>query len=355
MGKQRVVVGEEDGNKMTGDHHWGRVVVPHVFRLVSLYLGQRDVCALLCVSASCHRQLAAHAPVCKVLDLQGRNTAGERLVAALSLLRYQNVEEINLEFAQGLQDEHLSAVKFESLQRLNLNACQKITDSGVKAVASANPHLKLFSIYWNLKVTDVAIESVVMSCKHLTALNVSGCKNITDASLQNIAKFSPGIKSLNLTRCVKLTDNGLLCLTDSCQSLEELYLYAIPGFTVRAFREFSHFRKLQLLDLCGAQNLTDEGLAPIALCKALVSLNLTWCVQITDIGLKALAQHCSLLQLLSLHGILGVSDEGLKSLSECCRNSLVTIDVHGCVKIKHQSKSDLLQLFPNLSTFQVHS
>jgi hypothetical protein len=36
----------------------------------------------------------------------------------------------------------------------------------------------------------------------------------------------------------------------------------------------------------------------------------------------------------SLHGILGVSDEGLKSLSECCRNSLVTIDVHGCVKIK---------------------
>jgi hypothetical protein len=88
MGKQRVVVGEEDGNKMTGDHHWGRVVVPHVFRLVSLYLGQRDVCALLCVSASCHRQLAAHAPVCKVLDLQGRNNAGERLVAALSLVSH---------------------------------------------------------------------------------------------------------------------------------------------------------------------------------------------------------------------------------------------------------------------------
>jgi hypothetical protein len=73
---------------MTGDHHWGRVVVPHVFRLVSLYLGQRDVCALLCVSASCHRQLAAHAPVCKVLDLQGRNNAGERLVAALSLVSH---------------------------------------------------------------------------------------------------------------------------------------------------------------------------------------------------------------------------------------------------------------------------
>lgn len=33
-------------------------------------------------------------------------------------------------------------------------------------------------------------------------------------------------------RCVKLTDNGLLYLTHSCQSLEELYLYAIPGFVV---------------------------------------------------------------------------------------------------------------------------
>jgi F-box/leucine-rich repeat protein 2/20 len=46
------------------------------------------------------------------------------------------------------------------------------------------------------------------------------------------------------------------------------------------------------------QNFTDEGLDSIALCKTLVSLNLTWCVRITDIGLKALAQHCSLLQLL---------------------------------------------------------
>lgn len=128
-------------------------------------------------------------------------------------------------------------------------------------------------------------------------------------------------------RCVKLTDNGLLYLTHSCQSLEELYLYAIPGFvvstllsiladittvwvilcrsnnvqksfslifveplywssvfrievwfvgtwelcsfTVRAFQEFSHFWKLQLLDLCGAQ-VTDETFTHLLTCLGTV-------------------------------------------------------------------------------------
>lgn len=48
------------------EDHWGKVVVPQVLHLVSAYLSQRDVCALLCVSASCHRQLTSHAPFWKV-------------------------------------------------------------------------------------------------------------------------------------------------------------------------------------------------------------------------------------------------------------------------------------------------
>lgn len=49
------------------DHdHWGTEVVPHVMQLVSVHLGQRDVCALLCVSTSICHQLTSHAPLWKV-------------------------------------------------------------------------------------------------------------------------------------------------------------------------------------------------------------------------------------------------------------------------------------------------
>ena len=46
--------------------HWGTEVVPHVMQLVSAHLGQRDVCALLCVSTSICYQLTSHAPLWKV-------------------------------------------------------------------------------------------------------------------------------------------------------------------------------------------------------------------------------------------------------------------------------------------------
>ena len=48
------------------DEHWGTVVVPHVLHLVSAHLSQRDVCALLCVSASCHHHLTSQASLWKV-------------------------------------------------------------------------------------------------------------------------------------------------------------------------------------------------------------------------------------------------------------------------------------------------
>ncbi|XP_058777905.1 uncharacterized protein LOC131652144 [Vicia villosa] len=44
------------------------------------------------------------------------------------------------------------------------------------------------------------------------------------------------------------------------------------------------------------QNLSDEGLECISKCKNLVSLNLTWCVRVTDKGVIAVAQSCTSLE-----------------------------------------------------------
>ncbi|OAE21542.1 hypothetical protein AXG93_2543s1010 [Marchantia polymorpha subsp. ruderalis] len=242
------------------------------------------------------------------LEFNGLPDGGEKLVTALSQSNCDGLLEINLEFAQGVEDEHilLIAEKVHSLKKLNLNACQKVTDAGICAVASANPNLESFSIYWNLK-------------------------------------------------CLKLTDEGLIKLLTSCENLTELYLYAIPNFTDKAYEKFSNTPRLKLLDVCGAQFLSDVGLAGIAECTLLESLNLTWCVRVTDIGLKALAQHCVFLESLSLHGLLGVTDDGIEELSKSCKDTLHTLDVNGCVNIKRRSKDELLQLFPLLTTFVVHT
>jgi len=118
-------------------------------------------------------------------------------------LRYQNVEEINLEFAQDIEENHLMSLKCMYLQRvqcINLNACQKVTDSGVEAVTVACPKLKSFSIYWNVRFTDLGVEYLVKNCNGIVSLNLSGCENLTDQSLKLIAYHYTELKHLNLTK-----------------------------------------------------------------------------------------------------------------------------------------------------------
>lgn len=243
----------------------------------------------------------------------------------------------------------------QNLESLNLNGCQKISDKGIEAITTVCFNLKVFSIYWNVRVSDIGIKHLVKNCKRIVNLNLSGCKNITDKSLQLVADNYQYLESLNLTRCIKITDGGLCQILLKCSSLQSLNLYALSSFTDEAYKKISILVNLRFLDLCGSQNLTNEGLYCIAKCKNLASLNLTWCVRVTDEGVIAIAQGCISLEFLSLFGIIGVTDKCLEALSRFCSNTLTTLDVNGCIGIKRRSREELLQLFPHLRCFKVHS
>ncbi|KAL9362841.1 hypothetical protein Peur_045626 [Populus x canadensis] len=347
--------------KQTTTATWNRETIPKVMKIVSTKLPQRDLVSLLLVSPWLYRTLTCFPPLWMALDFREMNKAGDRLIAATSLPRYQHVKEINLEFAQDIEDEHLEVLQskcFDSLQKLeslNLNGCQKISDKGIEAITSTCSKLKVFSIYWNVRVTDIGIKHVVENCKQIVDLNLSGCKNISDKALQLIAENYQELESLNLTRCIKLTDGGLQQILSKCSFLQSLNLYALSSFTDKAYKKISSLPHLEFLDLCGAQNLSDEGLSCIAKCKNIVSLNLTWCVRVTDVGVVAIAEGCTSLEFLSLFGIVGVTDKCLEVLSRFCSNTVTTLDVNGCIGIKRRSRDELLQLFPRLRCFKVHS
>ncbi|GMN55946.1 hypothetical protein TIFTF001_025062 [Ficus carica] len=255
------------------------------------------------------------------LDFREMNNTGNRLILALSLPRYQHIKQINLEFAQDIEDKHLELIKnkcqdsLQKLESLNLNGCQKISDKGIETITSACPNLK----------------------------------NISDKDLQLVAEHYPELESLNLTRCVKLTDNGLKKILLKCSSLQNLNLYALSSLSDETYKNISLLRHLKYLDLCGAQNLSDEGLSSIAKCNSLVSLNLTWCIRVTDAGFIAITEACSSLELLSLFGIVGVTDKCLEALSRICSHTLTTLDVNGCIGIKDPTvSSPKLQGFSSL-------
>ncbi|XP_062112270.1 F-box protein At3g58530 [Humulus lupulus] len=340
---------------------WCRETVPKVLRIVSTRLPQRELVSLLLVSPWIYRTLVSYPSLWLTIDFQERSNAGSCLIVALSLPRYQHVKQINLEFAQDMEEKNLELIKskcsdtIQNLESLNLNGCQKISDKGIEVITSACPKLKVFSIYWNVRATDGGIRSLVKNCKHVVDLNLSGCKNISDKSLQLVAEHYPELEFLNLTRCVKLTDPGLRQILRSCSTLQSLNLYALSSLSDDTYKSISLLSHLKFLDLCGAQNLSDEGLFSIAKCHSLVSLNLTWCIRVTDAGVIAIAEGCNSLNFLSLFGIVGVSDKCLEALSRSCSDKLTTLDVNGCIGIKKRRRTDLLQLFPHLKCFKVHS
>ncbi|KAJ4896137.1 F-box protein [Raphanus sativus] len=290
-------------------------------RIVSTRLPQKDLVSLLLVSPWLYRTLVSYPSIWLNIDLREKTNAGGRLLAALSLQRYRQVKHINLEFSQGVDDTHLQLVQSQchdalsSLECLNLNGCQKISDSGIEAITSS----------------------------------------ITDKGMELVAESYQDLESLNITRCVKITDDGLLQVLHKCSSLQTLNLYALSSFTDKAYKKISLLADLRFLDLCGAQNLSDEGLGHIAKCNKLESLNLTWCVRITDAGVITIANSCTSLEFLSLFGIVGVTDKCLEALSQTCSATLTTLDVNGCIGIKRRSREELLQMFPRLTCFKVHS
>lgn len=343
------------------DDVWCRETVPRVMELVSPRLPQRDACALLAVSPWCYRVLVANPKLWEVLDLREMKNPGDRLISALSLVRYRHLKVLNLEFAQDIEDRHfihlkeMSGISLEDLEFLNLNACQKISDKGIEAVTSLCPNLRGLSIYWIVGLSDSSIGHITKNCKQILDLNLSGCKNISDKGMRLIANNYQGLKKLNITRCVKLTDDGFQEVLRKCSSLESLNLYALSSFTDKVYKEIGSLANLTFLDLCGSQNLTDDGLACISRCGGLTYLNLTWCICVTDVGVVAIAQGYRSLELLSLFGIVGVTDACLEALSKSCSHSLTTLDVNGCIGIKRRSRDDLIKLFPLLSCFKVHS
>ena len=119
--------------------------------------------SLLLVSHWLHRTLISYPSLWLAIDLREMNNARDRLIAALSLPRYQHVKQISLEFAQDIDEDDFEVLKskcldsLQGLESLNLNGCQKISDKGIEVITSCCPKLKVFSIYWNVRYFHISL------------------------------------------------------------------------------------------------------------------------------------------------------------------------------------------------------
>eukprot|EP00746_Dinoflagellata_sp_MGD_P110344 gnl/MRDRNA2_/MRDRNA2_47390_c0_seq1.p1 gnl/MRDRNA2_/MRDRNA2_47390_c0~~gnl/MRDRNA2_/MRDRNA2_47390_c0_seq1.p1 ORF type:complete len:215 (-),score=29.11 gnl/MRDRNA2_/MRDRNA2_47390_c0_seq1:98-661(-) len=181
--------------------------------------------------------------------------------------------------------------------------------------------VRKLGLYWNVKITDKGLCKLLkaqpVSNQYLTELNLSGCRLIGDQTVQTVTRYMD-LEFLDLTRCQNVTDIGLLVVCENLTSLRVLKLFAMSQLTKKAFVNLSRLILLEELDLCGCK-IDDDSFIKYMKAAApskLQTLNLTWCVDLTDASVDSMCQHCHVLEWLSLFGNSNVTSGTIHALAK---------------------------------------
>ncbi|GER44882.1 2-N-acetylglucosaminyltransferase [Striga asiatica] len=178
------------------------------------------------------------------------------------------------------------------------------------------------------KLLGVYVNSSVLECNgfFVRKRDVLDCADV-DGGLRILSK---GVRNLRRAALINFTEEGLSCLAEECELLQELELHCCGDFALKGIHKC---RNLQVLNLIGRLNgvydstITDIGLTILAQeCRRLVKLELVGCEGSYD-GIKAIGVCCPMLEELTL-GDHRMEGGWLSALSFC--GNLKTLRIQSC-------------------------
>lgn len=224
-----------------------------------------------------------------------------------------------------------------SLESLQLEECNRITQTGIlNALSNCNSNLKSLSLVKCMGIKDLPSESQYLSpCLSLRSLTIRSCPRFGSSSLPIVGNLCPQIHHLDLSGLCGITDAALLSLVEGCVALVKVNLTDCLNLTDEVVSALArlHGETLEVLNLDGCRNVTDAGLAALANnCPSLNDLDVSRC-SITDSGVAALSRGVqSNLQVLSLSSCSNVTSKSLPSLKKLGK-SLVGLNIQHCNSI----------------------
>jgi hypothetical protein len=142
-------------------------------------------------------------------------------------------------------------------------------------------------------------------------------RETTDQAMGMLVRRFPTVVSLEVKARygeAALTDQGLRAVSSlpSLTFLDLTWCCNVTDAGVRAV--VSSCTALKSLRLFCCKKLTDEGVRAVSSLPALTSLNLAGC-NVTDEGVRAVVSSCAMLTELNLYGCRNVTDEGVRAVS----------------------------------------
>lgn len=323
-----------------------------ILQQVALHLGPRLESLSLrgsSITESSFLAVAPHLPALRRLDLSrcdslfmsgtllSKEESRQAVGAAL-----ENLEELDLSSLRFLSDLTFNRLTgcLPNLRRLSLAGCHiafqidpyRGSSAGCDSTAMLslkNLHRFLSERAPSLKglnlgrtgMTPEALRSLVdVRGLCLEELTLQGCKELTDQAMAALWKWQPGLKTLDLSFCTELSDKTLLAISSNLKELQCLNLAKNRRITDSGLLDLMELKCLQSLDFSECSNVSGgelvKGLcSPVAQAR-LVSLSFNSCTLITDLTMFSLAQLLGpSLRVLDLTSCLYLTDLSVRAIA----------------------------------------
>ncbi|PNX71796.1 F-box/LRR-repeat protein, partial [Trifolium pratense] len=224
------------------------------------------------------------------------------------LSKCQHIQHLGLESAYFLEDQHV--VQLSSLLRdlvsINLTCCQ-LTKSALFTLANNCPSLSEI----NMEMTGENVvgnsDSLGKLCVYpqLKALYLGKTSWLSDESIIMFASIFPNLELLDLNLCNDISE-GICEVLRKCYKLRHLNLAYCPRVKLHGLNFV--VPKLEVLDLSNTK-VDDETLYVISKnCPGLLQLLLEHCNDVTEKGVKHLAENCTQLRKIKIGNSSHVKD-----------------------------------------------
>ena len=239
----------------------------------------------------------------------------------------------------------------QRIEVLNLAGCEGLTDRGLDAVLRAvggsvvSLHLSGSSTAgWRLRISDETLLSIAENCTMLCRLVVSDQERITDHGILQVCERCKDVAAIDITRCSGLTRATLDAIGQVWgRGLVSVKLNGFGGVVDPPFRDLvkegTNFVEIE----CEHMRITDNDVRAFVESKTiwgyrqrpslsrLISLNLGYCLHLTDLALAWISTGCPNVRKFSVRGCTGIGNVGLKSTATML--TLETLDISGCTGI----------------------
>uniref|UniRef100_A0A8D0RU54 F-box/LRR-repeat protein 15-like leucin rich repeat domain-containing protein n=1 Tax=Sus scrofa TaxID=9823 RepID=A0A8D0RU54_PIG len=240
--------------------------------------------------------------------------------------------------APHISDYTFKALSTCDLRKIRFEGNKRITDACFEFIDKNYPNISHIYMVDCKGLTDGSLKSL-SPLKQLTVLNLANCVRIGDMGLIQFldGPVSTKIRELNLSNCIHLGDASMAKLSERCSNLNYLSLRNCEHLTDLAIEYIVNIFSLVSVDLSGT-DISNE-----AFCKGsmiLEHLDVSYCPQLSDEIIKALAIYCINLTSLSIAGCPKISDSAMEILSAKC-HYLHILDISGCILLTDKMLEDI--------------